>query len=227
MSNRKMKLTPKKRVELVESYLNGEDNMSNLARSAGISWSTLKNWLLLYENGRPTALLESRTNTHYTIETKIQAVTDYLNGLGGLLEITKKYGLRQSTQLRDWIKIYNTHGNFKTGSGGSQMSQSRKTSFKERVEIVHYCILHNHNYGKTAIKYQVSYQQVRHWVLKYEKMGESDLKDRRGRRVGTEPSRTPEEEMRDRLAEQERKIKRLEMENDLLKKVRELERKWD
>lgn len=58
-------------------------------------------------------------------------------------------------------------------------------------------------------------------------MGESGLKDRRGRRVGTEPSRTPEEEMRDRLAEQERKIKRLEMENDLLKKVRELERKWD
>ncbi|EOS7802575.1 hypothetical protein DUY20_RS14075, partial [Enterococcus hirae] len=49
----------------------------------------------------------------------------------------------------------------------------------------------------------------------------------RGHRAGTEPSRTPEEEMRDRLAEQERKIKLLEMENDLLKKVRELERKWD
>ncbi|NAD74204.1 helix-turn-helix domain-containing protein, partial [Enterococcus hirae] len=84
-----------------------------------------------------------------------------------------------------------------------------------------------HNYGKTAIKYQVSYQQVRNWVLKYKEMGEAGLKDRRGHRAGTEPSRTPEEEMRDRLAEQERKIKLLEMENDLLKKVRELERKWD
>lgn len=49
-------------------------------------------------------------------------------------------------------------------------------------------------------------------------MGEAGLKDRRGHRAGTEPSRTPEEEIRDRLAEQERKIKRLEMENDLLKK---------
>jgi len=89
MSKRKMKLTPKKRVKLVENYLNGEDNMSNLARTANISWSTLKNWLLLYENGGPTALLESRKNTHYTIETKIQAVTDYLNGLGGLWKLRK------------------------------------------------------------------------------------------------------------------------------------------
>lgn len=227
MPQRKMKLTPEKRVELVESYLNGEDSMTSLARTAGISRATLSNWIMLYENGGPTGLLARRKNTHYTIETKIQAVNDYLNGLGSLSEITKKYGLRHLNQLRDWIKIYNTHGNFKTESGGSQMSQSRKTTFKERVEIVHYCIVHDHNYGKTAIKYQVSYQQVRNWVLKYEEMGEAGLKDRRGHRAGTEPSRTPEEEMRDRLAEQERKIKRLEMENDLLKKVRELERKWD
>ncbi|WP_442784501.1 MULTISPECIES: helix-turn-helix domain-containing protein [unclassified Enterococcus] len=28
------------------------------------------------------------------------------------------------------------------------------------------------------MKYQVSYQQVRNWVLKYEEMGEAGLKDR-------------------------------------------------
>lgn len=80
-----------------------------------------------------------------------------------------QYGLRQSKQLRDWIKIHNTHGNFKTESGGSQMSQSRKTTFKERVEIVYYCIVHDHNYGKMAITYQVSYQQIRNWVLNMRK----------------------------------------------------------
>ena len=36
---------------------------------------------------------------------------------------------------------------------------------------------------------------------------------------------TPEEELRDRIAELERKNKDLQMENDLLKKVRELERR--
>ena len=45
MPKRKMKLTPEKRVELVESYLNGEDSMTSLARTAGISWAALSNWL--------------------------------------------------------------------------------------------------------------------------------------------------------------------------------------
>ena len=227
MSKRKMKLTSEKRVRLVESYLNGNDSLSHLANTAGISRNTLKNWLMLYENEGPTALLPKRKNTHYTIETKLQAVNDYLDNLGSLSDIAKKYGLRNDRQLRDWIKVYNTHGNFKSGSGGSQMSKARKTTFEERVEMVHYCLMHNRNYGETAINYQVSYQQIRNWVLKYEQMGEQGLKDRRGHRAGTQPSRTPEEELRNRLAEQERRIKQLEMENDLLKKVRELERKWN
>ena len=76
-----------------------------------------------------------------------------------------------------------------------------------------------------ALKYQCSYQQVRNWVKRYEEMGAAGLEDRRGRRAGTMPSRTPEEEMRDRIAELERRNRDLQMENDLLKKVRELEMK--
>ena len=54
-------------------------------------------------------------------------------------------------------------------------------------------------------------------------MGSAGLEDRRGKRVGSMPSRTPEEELRDKIAELERKNRDLQMENDLLKKVRELE----
>lgn len=56
-------------------------------------------------------------------------------------------------------------------------------------------------------------------------MGSKGLEDRRGRRVGLLPSRTPEEELRDKIAELKRKNLDLQMENDLLKKVRELERR--
>jgi transposase-like protein len=76
-----------------------------------------------------------------------------------------------------------------------------------------------------ALKYNCSYQQVRNWVLRYEKMGAAGLEDRRGRRAGSQPARTPEEELRDKIAELERKNRELQMENDLLKKVRELEMK--
>ena len=54
-------------------------------------------------------------------------------------------------------------------------------------------------------------------------MGPTGLEDRRGRRTGTLPSRTPEEELRDRIAELEQKNEDLQMENDILKKVKELE----
>ena len=104
------------------------------------------------------------------------------------------------------------------------MKKARKTTPQERLMIVKDCLDHDRNFGAMAIKYNCSYQQVRNWVDKYEKMGSAGLEDRRGKRAGSQPSRTPEEELRDRIAELERKNRDLQMENDLLKKVRELER---
>lgn len=46
-------------------------------------------------------------------------------------------------------------------------------------------------------------------------MGSAGLEDRRGRRAGTQPSRTPEEVRRDRIAQLEREKRDLQMENDL------------
>ena len=103
------------------------------------------------------------------------------------------------------------------------MRKARSTTPEERLRIVQDCLAHDKNYGAMALKYQCSYQQVRNWVKRYEEMGSAGLEDRRGRRAGTMPSRTPEEEMRDRIAELERQNRDLQMENDLLKKVKELE----
>ena len=105
------------------------------------------------------------------------------------------------------------------------MRKSRSTTLEERITIVQDCLAHDKNYGSMALKYQCSYQQVRNWVKRYEEMGSAGLEDRRGRRAGTMPSRTPEEKMRDKIAELERRNRDLQMENDLLKKVRELEMK--
>lgn len=104
------------------------------------------------------------------------------------------------------------------------MKKARSTTLDERLKIVAECLANDKNYGAMALKYQCSYQQVRNWVKRYEEMGSKGLEDRRGRRAGALPSRTPEEELRDRIAELERKNLDLQMENDLLKKVRELER---
>lgn len=105
------------------------------------------------------------------------------------------------------------------------MTTGRDTTREERIQIVKECIAGGNDYGGTALRYQVSYQQVYTWTKKYREMGEAGLEDRRGHRAGTLPSRTPEEELKDRIAQLERKNYDLEMENAVLKKLKELERR--
>ena len=98
------------------------------------------------------------------------------------------------------------------------MKKAKNTTLDERLKIVTDCLANDKNYGAMALKYDCSYQQVRNWVIRYEKMGQAGLEDRRGRRIASLPSRTPEEELRDKIAELERRNLDLQMENDLLKK---------
>ena len=164
--------------------------------------------------------------THYPKETKEAAVQDYLMHKLPVKEILKKYKMRSATQLRKWVKKYNGHEELKTsGTGGSIiMTKGRKTSFDERVEIVQYCIAHDHNYTETSEKYGVSYQQARSYTVKYETGGVEALKDRRGRSK-------PEEEMSEleKLRAENRILRaekeRAEMEASFLKKLDEIERR--
>ena len=105
------------------------------------------------------------------------------------------------------------------------MSQTKKFSLEERIAIVLHCIANNYDYSGTAVKYQVTYQNVYNWVKRYEKLGEAGLEDHRGQRKANQESRTPEEEAKIRIAQLEEKVKYQQMEIDLLKKVKELERR--
>jgi transposase-like protein len=228
--SRKSKIDPYLKVELVEKYLRGEISITEACRIAGLSNKTthpFRNWINIYKNEGPSGFQEQKKNRAYSKELKLFAVNDYLNGEGTEEEIARKYGIRSDTQLSNWIRVYNTHGEIKSrgSGGGSCMRKARQTTYEERLEIVQDCLANGRDYGAAALKYQCSYQQVRNWVLRYEKMGSAGLQDRRGKRIGTLPGRTPEEELRDKIAELERRNRDLQMENDLLKKVRELEMK--
>lgn len=226
----KRKIDPSLKVELVEKYLRDEIGIYEAARLAGMSGKTanpIRRWINIYKNEGPSGLLEQTKNRSYSQKDKLEAVNAYLNGEGTLMEIAGRFGLRTETQLQKWIEVYNTHGEIKCrgSGGGSYMRKARQTTIEERLEIVQDCLANDRNYGAMALKYNCSYQQVRNWVKRYEEMGSAGLEDRRGRRVGTQAARTPEEELRDKIAELERKNRDLQMENDLLKKVRELEMK--
>ena len=223
--SRKSKIDPIVKVKIVEQYLDREIGLGQASKNLGVAYQSIRKWISIYQCNGPTGLLNQPKNKSYSKALKISAVNDYLNGAGSLDDICLKYGIRSHTQLLKWIQVYNSGGILKTSTGGACMKKAKSTTLDERLKIVTECLANDKNYGAMALKYQCSYQQVRNWVKRYEEMGSKGLEDRRGRRVGSLPSRTPEEELRDRIVELERKNLDLQMENDLLKKVRELERR--
>ena len=105
------------------------------------------------------------------------------------------------------------------------MKQGRETTQEERVQIVRECIATGKNYGEIALKYRVSYQQVRSWTLRFEEMGEAGLQDRRGRRKKDQKPRTELEQAQIEIEQLKHKLYLAEMERDLLKKWKEVERR--
>ena len=102
--------------------------------------------------------MSRRRNKYYDRKLKLQAVQDYLGGGGSLRTICKKHGIKDKKQLRNWIKWYNGHKEIKERrAAGTEiyMTKGRKTTEKERAEIVAFCIKHGKNYPLTIKTYGV------------------------------------------------------------------------
>ena len=149
--SRKEKIDPGLKVQLVEQYLRDEIGIREAGRLAGLSGNgidSFRKWVNIYRNEGPAGLLEQRSYKYYSEETKLQAVNDYLDGKGSLMDIAAQYGLRSKKQLQSWLNQYNTHGEIsaRTSGGGSYMRKARQTTPEERLEIVQDCLNNGKNY---------------------------------------------------------------------------------
>ena len=226
--SQKSKLSLEEKVKIILKYMNGDVGLNSAAAEAGVAHETLRQWIMQYQAEGAIAFLPDRKAHTYSPELKLQAVQDYLAGEGSLMEISTKYGVRDKKTLRSWIKVYNTHGDFnsvKSFGGGSCMKQGRDTTQEERIQIVKDCLASGKKYGEMALKYKVSYQQVRKWTLRFGEMGEAGLEDRRGKRKRDQTPRTELEKAQIEIEQLKRKLYLAEMERDLLKKLDEIERR--
>lgn len=213
------------RLKIVEDCLKGQDNPNHVMTTQGIAEKTVRKWIARYRAEGPTAFLTPEKNRRYSAELKKQVAEEYMSGKSSVLELMSKYAIRAERQVRDWAKIYNNRGDFKEiVEGGSYTVKARSTTQEERFEIVQDCIEQGMSYSEAAAKYQVSYQQVRNWVLRFKEKGEAGLEDRRGQRKKDQKPRTREEELEQKIAQLEHEKYLLEAENWLLKKLKELER---
>ena len=223
---KRTKFSPEERLKIAVLCFDGKLSQADAARRFGVSESSIHEWVVRYREQGTDGFARNGYNKVYSSEFKLQIVQDYLDGNGTLQDLSAKYGLRSSRQLRNWIKMYNSGIDFKNKmSGGSRMTTSRKTTREERITIVKDCLANGKNYGEIAIKYNVSYQQVYTWVKRFSELGEAGLEDRRGKRKADQEPRSEVEELKIKMAQLEHELYMTKMERDLLKKVGELERR--
>ena len=228
---RKSKISYEDKIKACEDYLSGRASSGEIAERVGIginNAATVRKWANKYRTGGPESLLPMPKNSSYTREFKINAVEEYLSGNGSLEDICNKYQIPSDYTLRRWIAKYNDLKELEDYKPRpevyTKMAYRKKTTQEEREEIVNYCIEHNKDYKGTAAHYDVSYSQVYGWVQKYLEKGTDGLTDKRGKRKD-ESELTEVEKLRRQNKILEAKIRELEMESVLLKKVEEIERR--
>ena len=224
----KSKIPYEKKAEIVKDYLDGRVGYAESLKRENCGRESFRCWVHLYKEKGAAWLLPNSRNKVYPANVKRKAVCEYLSGHGSLQSICEKYEIRSTSQLCAWIKVYHAHGDFnarKNSGGGSCMKQGRSTTQEERVQIVKDCLASGKNYGEMALKYKVSYQQVRTWTLRFEAMGEAGLEDRRGKRKKDQKPRTELEKAQIEIEQLKHKLYLAEMERDLLKKLDKIERR--
>lgn len=219
------KISVEDKIRIAKECLQGFLSQSAAAEQLGVNITAVMDWIRLYQSEGAQAFLPREGTRRYAPLVKEAAVKDYLSGQGSLREICKIYKIRSTCQLRSWIKMYNGHKDFRKQTGGSRMTKGRETTQAERIAIAKACVANGKNYGEVAIQYNVSYQQARSWTLKYIEGGEFALEDRRGQRKKDQQPRTELEQAQIEIEQLKHKLKMLEMENRLLKKLEEIERR--
>lgn len=219
-------LSVEEKVKLIEECLSGRMKYREAARRAGVHISTIQRWTSHYRTGGVAGLQVSEKKQVYSEEIKQKAVEEYRDGRGSLLAISEKYGIRSPTLILEWAKVYNRHKESQEETGGAAMARTKYTQ-EDRVRVVKEYLESGQSYTQFAAEHGMSFHLVSQWVRKYQKQGVAGLEDRRGRRIAAQEPRTPEEELRVRNAQLEHEIYLLKMENDLLKKLQELERGKD
>ena len=223
---RKRKLSEDQILKIIDEHFKEGKSLRTIAAKYGISHATVEEWLVQYKANGITAFIRDGRNKTYSTELKLQAIEDYLNGEGSYKVISAKYGLRSTMQLRKWVKVYNSGKGFRHNmSGGSRMKEARPTTVEERIQIAKDCIANGGNYGETALKFNVSYQQVYQWVKKFKEKGNAGLEDRRGKRLKDQTPRTREEELEIEIAKLKHELYMTKMERDVLKKLDEIVRR--
>ena len=161
------KLSPQQKVALVEKIKAGEISRQAAAQSVGVSNTTVRQWLRIYESEGADGLAPREKSRHLTAEEKQAAVAEYLAGGVSLFDVCKKYGIRSPQNLQKLVEKAQAGGELRGYHGASRHRGGAYTTAADREKIVRECLANGCDYGATALKYNVDYKALVHWVGQY------------------------------------------------------------
>ena len=168
--------------------------------------------------------------TKHSFEFKKKIVLEYLNGKGGFLYLSKKYGLSSKSQLHKWVKNYKAFGN----DGLLRSRENEVYSYEMKLSIVELYLTSEITYQELAIQNGIKNPaMIGNWVNRFRLAGPDALKSRRkGRRKAMDKTDRKtqnklEEETSvntsvEHIKELEDELLRLRIENAFLKELRRL-----
>ena len=168
--------------------------------------------------------------TKHSFEFKKKIVLEYLNGEGGILYLSKKYGLSSKSQLHKWAKNYKAFGN----DGLLRSRENEVYSFEMKLSIVELYLTSEITYQELAIQNGIKNPaMIGNWVNRFRIAGPDALKSRRkGRRKAMDKTdrktqnklveETSVNTSIEHIKELEEELLRLRIENAFLKELRRL-----
>ena len=165
--------------------------------------------------------------TKYSSELKIQVASDYLNGRGSYNGLSKKYNITPSI-IRTWVNTAELNG---LESLKVKLTK-REYSVDFKLDVVSYYLKSDEGRNLVAAKFNISPSQVHSWTKKFQqggpeallpvkkgrpaKMPKKTKNAKRNKQIGT---LTDKQKYEAKLLEKDARIKELELELIIAKKV--------
>lgn len=166
----------------------------------------------------------------YSYEFKKQVVEAYLSGEGGYKYLAKRYGVPSWSNIKKWVRNYETHGD----KGLMRSRKQDKYSFEKKLSVVELYLSSEISYQDLALQEGITNpSMIVNWVNRFRVAGPDALRPRKkGRKktLNTSDDNTqnkPVEESSvdtsaEHVKELEDELLKLRIENAFLKELRRL-----
>ena len=166
----------------------------------------------------------------YSYEFKKQVIEAYLSGEGGYKYLAKRYGVPAWSNIKKWVRNYETHGD----KGLMRSRKQDKYSFEKKLSVVELYLSSEISYQDLALQEGITNpSMIVNWVNRFRVAGPDALRPRKKGRKKT--LNTSDDNTQNKLVEEssvdtsaehvkelEEELLKLRIENAFLKELRRL-----